>query len=396
MVGGKTHSVVLFLVFFLSVVAVSAQDDFTSEYIEYRSYQLYLKKDWKALLALGDSALQQGYDYYYLRMRLGIAEYEQQHYLLAQPHFTKAIEFNSFEELPKEYLYYCYVFTLQFEESRRCAKNFSFELKKKITYDKLKSVDFLAGEYGKKITTIYDVPDAITLGFGLNHFLFKNVSVFHSYLNYAQSSDYWKVSQNQYYIRMSVPLKYNWMLLGAFHYGQSNVDDLSKNVNAAFLTTNNYVESFQISKRIKKHEFALGSTIVWLDSVFQYQHDATYAFYPFANSKLSLGTKVYLHTKNNYSQLNYALFPYVSFSPSSRVNLFANYLYNQGDNIVEWNGYLLNNSLDITSSRLSFTATLALSQKVDLSATYQNETKEARYTPDYSFNSFFISLKFKP
>ena len=396
MFGSKANSVVFFLVFVFAVNAINAQDDFTSEYVEYRSYQLYLKKDWKALLALGDSALAHSNDYYYLRMRLGIAEYEQEHYLLAQNHFTKAIEFNSLEDLPNEYLYYCYVFTQRFEESRNIASKFSSVLKKKIGYDQLKEIDFIAAEYGKKITTIYDVPDAITVGISLNHYLFKKISVFHGYLNYTQSSDYWRISQNQYYVRMNVPCRKNLLFSTSFHYAQSNVFDVKKNLKSDLLTTNNYVGSFLISKRFKKHEFDLGSTLVRLDSVVQYQHDFTYAFYPFANSKLCIGAKAYLHTNNNYSKLNFAVLPFVSFTPSSRLNLFANYLYNQGNNIVEWNGFLLNNSQDLTSSRFSVTATLTLSQKIDLSATYQNESKVARYTPDYSFNSFFISLKFKP
>ena len=381
------------------------EEEFTSQYVENRSYSLYLSKDWKALILLGDSALDKGFDYYFLRIRLGVAHYELKHYFIAQNHFDKALEFNSLEDLPKEYLYYCYVFTQRFEESRRVAKKFSAALQSKIGFDKLTAVDFVSVEAGKKITTILDMPDANVFDANIGHYLFNRVYFTHSYLNYSQGNDIWNVKQNQYFLKMNVPLKNNWLLAGSFHFVQRNttvnltapVNSLVKNKTSTQIVLGyNYVESFTVSKYMRNHEFVLGSTALWLDSIFQFQNDATYTFYPLSNTKFSIGTKAYLIAQQNYSKLNFAAMPFINFKPSNRVNLFASYLYNQVDNIAEWNGALINNSPDITTGRFSLTATLALSPKWDLSATYQNEIKEARYTSNYLFNSMFLSLKFKP
>ncbi|MFZ9847769.1 MAG: hypothetical protein ACO3EE_06405 [Flavobacteriales bacterium] len=404
MVGSKTYSITAILLFVFSF-SVKAQEEFSSEYVEYRSYQLYLNNDWKALILLGDSALDNNVDYYYLRIRLGIAHYELKQYFSAENHFVKALEFNSFEDLPKEYLYYCYVFTQRFEESRRVAKEFSASLQSKIGFDKLTAVDFVSVGGGKKITTIVDVPDANVFDASMGHYLFNRVYFTHSYFHYLQGDDIWNVKQKQYFVKMNVPLKNNWLLSGSFHFVQRNttvnltapVNGLMKNkVSTQSVLGYNYVESFTASKYFRNHEFALGSTAMWLDSAFQFQHDLTYAYYPFSNTKFSIGAKAYLISQQNYSKLNFAALPFLNFRPSNRVNLFASYLYNEVDNIAEWNGALINNSPDITTGRLSLTATLALSPKWDLSATYQNETKDARYTSNYSFNSMFFSLKFKP
>ncbi len=381
------------------------EEDFSSEYVEYRSYQLYLNKDWKALIVLGDSAIEEKIDYYYLRIRLGIAHYELKHYFSAENNFVKALEFNSFEDLPKEYLYYCYVFTQRFEESRRVAKKFSAALQSKIGFDKLTAVDFVSVEAGKKITTITDVPDASVFDVNIGHYLYNRVYFTHSYLHYAQGNDIWNVKQNQYFLKMNVPLKSNWLLAGSFHFVQRNTSlnltapangPMKNKVSTQSVLGYNYVESFTVSKYIRNHEFALGSTALWLDSAFQFQHDATYTFYPLSNIKFSIGVKAYLIAQQKYSKLNFAAMPFLNLKPSNRVNLFASYLYNEVDNIAEWNGALINNSPDITTGRLSLTATLTLTPKWDLSATYQNEMKEARYTSNYSFNSIFFSLKFKP
>jgi len=62
------------------------------------TYQQYLSSDWKALLQTGKSMLKQKQDYYYLRMRMGIAAMEIRNYSLAEHHFRKALEFNPYSQ----------------------------------------------------------------------------------------------------------------------------------------------------------------------------------------------------------------------------------------------------------------------------------------------------------
>ena len=63
--------------------------------IDSATYAQYLERDWPALIRNGRKALGQGVDYYYLRMRMGIAFYEQKNYRTASGHFRKALEFNN-------------------------------------------------------------------------------------------------------------------------------------------------------------------------------------------------------------------------------------------------------------------------------------------------------------
>ena len=44
------------------------------------TYKYYLAEDWDKLINAGDKAINDGIDYYYLRMRMGIASYEKRKY----------------------------------------------------------------------------------------------------------------------------------------------------------------------------------------------------------------------------------------------------------------------------------------------------------------------------
>ncbi len=397
---GKTYYIIV--TFFLCCASSFSQDEFSSSYVDVKSYQLYEAKDWDALILLTDSALEKGIDYYYLRMRIGIALYEQKKYLIAKNHFEKAIEFNSFEDLPKEYLFYCYFFTDHFEESRTLARTFSPDLKKKL-YKNWRAVDLFSGEGGTKMTTSSEVPNAQYFQASLGHFIANRVYVYHAYTYYHQGTmqDWlWTINQHQYFIKASMPLKNDWNLAVSFHGIGRILQTYAISYNSYPkpydpMSTSNFVESFSLRKSVGKFDYTIGSTVLWLDSLYQFQHDMSATYYPFANKKLALGGVFYVHTKNRYSQLNFAIVPYVSFKPSSKISFYASYLYNQGNNIAEWNGLLVNNSPDLTTGRLTLNATVRLTEDWDLSATYQYEMKQSIYTSDYTFNSIFIGLKFK-
>ena len=49
--------------------------------VDSTTYALYLNKDWKPLIKISKKAIQNNIDYYFLRMRLAIAYYEQKKYV---------------------------------------------------------------------------------------------------------------------------------------------------------------------------------------------------------------------------------------------------------------------------------------------------------------------------
>jgi len=83
-----------------------------------------------SLIDVAQNAVDNGIDYFYLRMRLGIAYYNKAEYKRAAVQFDKALSFNPWTQTALEYAYYSYVYplmtpkpTASWRGSRnRCAK----------------------------------------------------------------------------------------------------------------------------------------------------------------------------------------------------------------------------------------------------------------------------------
>ena len=64
----------------------------TTTSIDAATYELWLEQDWDALIETGNRALKNGFDFYYLRYRLGIAYHEKQNYQRAGSIFKKRLK----------------------------------------------------------------------------------------------------------------------------------------------------------------------------------------------------------------------------------------------------------------------------------------------------------------
>ncbi len=95
-------------IFIFGFTNLFAQGSFME--LDRKTYEYYLKGDYKNLKNTGDSMISMGIDYYYLRMRMGILANNHQQYAASNRHFSKALEMNSWDTLSQEYIYYSYLF----------------------------------------------------------------------------------------------------------------------------------------------------------------------------------------------------------------------------------------------------------------------------------------------
>jgi hypothetical protein len=86
---------------------ILAQSDFKT--LDRETYNYFMKGDYKNLKESAGRLISQGADYYYLRIRLGIAAFNNRNYAESAKNFDKALEFNSFDTISYEYLYYNYI-----------------------------------------------------------------------------------------------------------------------------------------------------------------------------------------------------------------------------------------------------------------------------------------------
>jgi len=129
---------IVFILVLFQVSLLKAQDT-TLQNIDAKTYKLYTEKNWHKLIKLSKYALDNDVDYYYLRMRLGIAYYEQHRYNLAYQQFKKAKRFDD-NDLLNEYLYYSYLFGKNYTEAEELSYYFSDELKTKLGISEPKKV----------------------------------------------------------------------------------------------------------------------------------------------------------------------------------------------------------------------------------------------------------------
>ncbi len=233
----------------LSNTAISQQvSDFKS--IDKISYDLYLNSSWKELIITGEEALKQGVDYYYLRMRLGIASYELEDYSNSIEHFRQALVFNSADDVAKEYLYFSYKFYGREMEAHRVAQTFSRSLMRKYSYSTrgairsfslnttvgfIKDIDII-DQYSTDDLTEAEGMQSITSNFklftgGLEHdagniLRFNHVVGYltKNYMFYSQEEDETNLvsdarhGQFQYYLSGRLLLGNGTYLVPAFHY----------------------------------------------------------------------------------------------------------------------------------------------------------------------------------
>ncbi len=423
-----------FLVVILVLLAIKgvSQDTLTSENVEQKSYQLYLDKNWPELIKVSNKAIKNGYDYFYLQLRVGIAYYEQKNYSIAEGHFQKALSFNADDELSLEYLYYCYLFVGRNEEARWLSKKFSATLAEKIGTDRQSKIGFILIEAGSKITdsisyynkgnqglrNYYKSP--IYFQLGLNHYVKNKASVFHALTYFNQESFTGKISQFQYFLKTAIPLKKNWLISPTIHWvnSKSTVQSLGTatmivgpppppghqpQINTTSVLTNNstssnyFIGSFSVQKIVKKLTFGLGISVSNINKVSQYNNNGFISYSFLGNSKLILGCGGYFHSEDNYSSSNFAIAPFIYTQPKNWLALKISYFNNTKKNIVEENGYLVNNSADLTTSRYSVLVNFTINKHLSLYGLYQLENKyEEIQKFNYRYNVILGGIKITP
>jgi len=400
-------------------VPCGAQDTLSSVRVEQQSYALYSQKSWTELERFGHSALAKGYDYYYLRLRMGIAFYAQRNYLLAEKHFQKALSFNAGDPLALEYLYGCYVYMGKSEEARALSKSFPKELAHQLGTDTLSPVEFILLEGGLKSSDssrLYQNAYYFQVGFG--HSVKNRFSLFHALTVYNETDLVGKTSQLQYYLRATVPLKNNWMIAPAFqlitrnftptpgppangnpppwHGGPMPPPPLFQPPPQA-MRSNYFITSVQVRKTVSTFDLVFGTSYSNIESKGQVSHSLGFTWYPFGNCRLSASCLGYLYTADGYGTFHSAVNPCISLCPLKRLTLSAAYLSCNGANLIEGNGYIVNNRPDPTFGRWSYLASLSLSRHVDLYGLYQIEDKrESSQDFVYHYNLFLLGIKIKP
>ena len=140
------RTIFLFICFLLMVTLprANAQDEksLTVDY-ETLTYRLYTQQSWDSLLMIGEKAIAEGYDYYYMRTRVGIAAFELQKYVRAVSHLKVALNFNNSDPYITQLLYHSFIYSGRADEARAFLAGMSSESAKAIASSALRPLVYV-------------------------------------------------------------------------------------------------------------------------------------------------------------------------------------------------------------------------------------------------------------
>ena len=116
---------ILFIILTYTCLVGQVLRDTTFRTIDSASYADYTTRDWSKVIEVGKLAKKNEIDYFYLRMRLGIANYNLGYYNNSASNFEKALKFNNADQVAQLYLYDSYLVTGKTSKALKLSAKFN-------------------------------------------------------------------------------------------------------------------------------------------------------------------------------------------------------------------------------------------------------------------------------
>jgi hypothetical protein len=413
---------------------VMAQQSTNITQVDQNTYNLYLQKSWKKLLEEGNTALSAGIDYYYLRVRMGIASFETGNYHEAVKHFQKAQKFNDSEGFIREYLYFAYLWSGKNAEAKLIAKDFTDENKKNTGTESTLFIEKLDLAFNANVHAdagfidnyTIDIPASTNGGqfipkshkyyfVGLQHSLGNRLSFYHGYSNlqvdlfsYAQSLGNITANGNfssklhQYYGNLSLSVSKGLSMSGGIHWLQTRFQ-VSNTLNI-----NNDLVAF-ISAYKSFPYISIGATFYRanLMDVIQNQTDLKILLYPLGNLNLySISTGSFQNQQFTLdtSENRYVLDQKIGIKASPWLWLEAYGTFGEIDNFILNDGLVVYNRMDVIKQRFGGRVILLPLPKWNLTldlgtskneSIFISETGASSNLKTYNINAFTLISSWK-
>lgn len=381
------------ILIFLSLKAFS-QEVISFRYADSITYKLYEQKNWDELINTGKLAISDEHDYYYMRMRLGIAYYERHNYAQSAKHFSRALEFNADDQTALEYLFYSYYLSARYFQAWTVISGMNSSDRERIIKEsriKKNSVtiesyylnaatediispleqNFTNNEGGSQVVTKSFINNAIYL----SHLTGKNSSYYHSYTNLIKHNHlhYYdgnlsrdlgdqKVVQNQYYGRFNFFTRSGLIFSPSFHILTSAYPLVAFSYTGMYPTpitydgrSNGYAGGFGITKTGGYISFSGEAVYSKLNKIEQLQGTLSLIFYPAGNRNIYLGGdfSALYNPGSDSPEIRPVTGFIAGFAISSRVWFEFSGTSGNMKNFSESNGLVIYNGIDYPTAKYS-------------------------------------------
>ncbi len=403
--------IIFFLLPFASQTdSTSSLAPLTYKKVDSATYVQFHSNSYKELIVLGEKALKEDIDFYYLRIRLGISYYNVENYFRAIPHLEAANAINPADEVGQEYLYYAYVFSNRTLEANSFASKMSVEIQKKVKY-KQNAIDAISIGVGTSLNNfnpdqslldldkvyashIYQkrmdfgnilveqtLLNKLKLQYGFSVFQINNVGIVQTpiplstEINTSQTS-IGTSNQYQYNIGLSHLLKNNWNISYGFGWYEQNYKTFDGTLYEA-KSLGSYSATFSVGKQFRKIYPSMNFSKSNFANAEQYQAEAVVVYYPLGNVNFYTSTSAAY--KNDTRENQYIIGQKVGGEVVKNLWLETSAIYGNLLNYVSQNGFITFNSAN----------SMKLILGADLKFIYHN----LEFSPSYRFqlidNSFY-------
>lgn len=313
------------LILAVFIPALNAQQQPESRKIDSLTYSLYQQEKWDDLAETGRYAIQRGYNYYYMQMRVGIAFYENANYRQAVKYFLEALRLNPGDPVAGEYLYYSFLLGGMATDAKILASAFNDRILESAGIEKPGFLEEIYLETGPGFAVNQDLKDKKRRGhsgdtiynssFYYNNYYYSHggirvrplswLSVYQGYTylssSFTQKSAYMgepvpdfngTARQQEYYGNLRLALPGGFVITPSYHFIWLNYDLLRDEYepeigDLTYDTFNLQRSSYVLAISVKKHIglFALEMT----GSFSHFDHSDVMQFglfgsvYPFGN-----------------------------------------------------------------------------------------------------------------
>ncbi len=440
------NKILLITLFMLLAISSKAQMDYLA--VDSNTYKLYYNQQWNRLIEYGDSAIESGIDYMFLRQRIGVAYFSLQNYRMASFHLEKALKFNSDDDFTLYYLYYSYLYSGRQSDANYITQNMTDAVKANIKWKNkyicsvnLESAYSISNNISKNSSINYAAPYAYGentmcnnltyFHLGLSHEVLPFLSFYHGFSKISiesekiiyfpsssglkEADDKYSTNQYEYYISSNIQLKQGLKLSPAYHYlhvGFTNIvyDTAVHNVVNATTSINNYVASIAITKDFKITNLSVFASTSNLNSLHQLVFGTTLNYFPLGNLDAYTSTTLScILEKNN---INGTPMRFI-FDQMAGIKLMdklwgeASVTLGNLTDFNEKNAYVVYNTFDDIIFKTGVSLLYSLSPMIDLSLRYQYlsrqdtyytsiNAKQAKYTTtNYNNNTIIGGIKWK-
>jgi len=237
-----------FITIVLVFIAVFARAQQASDFqlTDSLTYQYFIQGDWDNVITTGTAAIKNGLDYKHLRQRIGYAYFSKGDFYSAQKYYLKALEFDKYDALTMEYLYYCGINTGNSGSARLYAQKLPEEVKKILKIKSFQPIQVIDLEYNYKFINSDSRTDPSYMRFGINTLLGYRLSLYQSVSNYQQTVNGLKVKQSDYYALVNAAISSHFSASVAYHYLNTTSDGLKYPGKMAYISLNSQFNRFSL------------------------------------------------------------------------------------------------------------------------------------------------------